>query len=120
MMKRTQGAWKKISKLSVEIGPKQTKFGGNCEFSVEDFKRIQNDQKTQYIIGQASYTDIYGDRHITRYCERIYLIKGNLGTADPKIEVANVPCIRHNCSDEECGKEDAEPNLSFDQLFPER
>jgi hypothetical protein len=110
----------RTSHISVQIGPKQTKFGGQCEFSVEDFQRIQNKLKTQYVIGQARYVDIYGESHTTRFCERIYLIKGNLSIAETSMEVASIPCVRHNCSDEECAREDAEPNLLPERLSAKR
>jgi hypothetical protein len=103
--------------ITVQIGPKQTKFGGQCTFSVEHFQLVQSRQMTQYVIGQARYVDIYGDAHVTRFCERVYNVKGILGVADPSIEVASIPCVRHNCTDDECTKEDAEANLPPEKLL---
>jgi hypothetical protein len=118
VLKRVMDRTGKTYRLNTQIGPKQTKFGGNCEFAVGDMQSIQDSKKTQYVIAQATYEDIYGEAHSTRFCERIYNIKGALAVADKAIEVASIPCVRYNCSDDDCKREDAEPDLPPEKLLP--
>jgi hypothetical protein len=104
-------------RVSAILAPKQTKFGGQCEFAADELLNAQNGTSTQYIIGQVTYTDIFDVTHITRYCEYIYHIGGDVAGFG-NIEVSGNSCVRHNCADEECEKEDKEPNLPAEKLKP--
>src|SRR5712692_10095440 len=67
-LKKMPNVQKNRSVISVILGPKQTSFGGQCEFPANDVVKFQNNNATQYIIGEATYTDIFEKKHITRYC----------------------------------------------------
>jgi hypothetical protein len=116
-LKRFTDLTGKTNRVSGQIGPKQSKFGGNCEFTVDDVKSIQASERTQYVIAQAKYFDVYGDSHVTRFCERVHNVRGDVN-AIQNIQVAGIPCVRYNCSDEDCAKEDREPDLSPEKLKP--
>ena len=104
-----------IIKTSFLLGPQQKKFGGQCEFTSDEILAVQSLTRTQYFISQVRYIDIFGNSHITRYCEYVYSVEGNV-SAGSNLIVANGPCIRHNCADEQCAKEDAEPDLTAQRL----
>jgi hypothetical protein len=97
------------------LGPNQKKYGGQCEFPVDDMVAAQSGKRTQYFIGQVKYTDIFGNDHTTRYCEYIYGIEGDVAGGGNTVLV-NGPCLRHNCADEQCTKEDQEPELTPERL----
>jgi len=106
-----------IIRVSAILAPKQAKFGGQCEFFGDELLKAQRGESTQYLIGQVNYTDIFDVRHLTRFCEFIYHIGGDVAGYG-NIEVSSNSCVRHNCADEECAKEDAEPNLPPEKLSP--
>jgi hypothetical protein len=115
-IKRRPNIQKNQTIISVILGPKQSSFGGQCEFPTEQVSKIQSGATTQYIVGEATYTDIFGQKHVTRYCNYVMNVTGD-PSATSNIQVSSGPCIRHNCSDEECAKEDAEPNLPPEKLL---
>jgi len=80
----------KIIHVSTILGPKQSKFGGQCEFTPDDLVKIQNMVATQYIIAEVTYGDIFEQSHITRFCEIIIHISGNVPGFDPRYLVAPV------------------------------
>jgi hypothetical protein len=118
-LKKLSRITKKATRVSAILAPRQTKFGGQCEFTAEELVNAQQGITTQYIVGQVSYIDIFGVSHITRYCEYLYHIGGDV-SGFGNIEVSGNSCIRHNCADEECEKEDAEPNLPPEKLIPSK
>jgi hypothetical protein len=106
-----------MSRISLIIGAKQTKFGGQCDIPVEVLSNAQQGKQTVYVISEAKYLDIFGERHITRHCEYVYRINGDVRTGDRNIEVSGIPCVRHNCTDQECDQEDKIPNLSSRRAY---
>ena len=95
-LKRLMAEQKKIGRIFQILAPKQSKFGGQCEFLSDEMAKVKNGIATTYIIGQVTYDDIFNISHITRHCEYIYQIEGD-PAAFTSIEVSGISCARHNC-----------------------
>lgn len=104
-----------IFKTSQTFPPKDPRVAGQCEFFNDELVKSQAHEITLYEIAQITYTDIFDINHVTRFCQYIYSIEGKVAEFG-NILVTGTPCIRYNCADEECKKEDAEPNLSDERL----
>jgi hypothetical protein len=104
-----------MSHVSRNFPPKDIGVGGECEFVNDELLKAKNRESTEYSIAQVTYTDIFDITHVTRFCEIAYNIEGDVAAFGPII-VTGAPCVRYNCADEECKKEDDEPNFPLERL----
>jgi hypothetical protein len=97
---------KRWSEISLVVGPKQNKFGGTCFWPTDTILAGQREEQTLYVLAEAIYTDIFDRERITRFCERAYRFNGDFSAPSPGFNIANIPCTRFNCTDEQCRAEE--------------
>jgi hypothetical protein len=85
------------------LGPKQKTTGGTCIFDMAAMQDFQRKGWLLYIVLQAHYEDIFGEKHTTEFCDVIFGLGGNLKTGN-SLSSSSTPCRTHNCADEECDK----------------
>jgi hypothetical protein len=87
------------------LGPKQTTWGGVCNYSAEQFDMVRDNGYHLYIASKADYFDIFDNHHYTEACFEFV----NLSKDDKFEDVKVTPqgginnCGR-NCADKECEK----------------
>jgi hypothetical protein len=111
---RSGASWR----ISQTFPPKDVRVAGECEFMNGELLKAQRREYTQYSMVQVTYTDIFDISHTTRFCEFAYDVEGDVEGFTGNIVVTGAPCVRYNCADDECKKEDAEPNLPPEKLVP--
>jgi hypothetical protein len=72
------------------LGPKQKTIGGACVFDTKDLLDVQKGKWLLYIVGKAEYQDVFGESHITEFCDVFYGIDGNLGNSKVSINSFSV------------------------------
>lgn len=106
---------KSVFEVAQTFPPREPKIAGECEFFNDELLKAQKHEITLYKIAEVTYTDVFDVPHIARHCEIMYSIEGDVAGFG-NIIVTGSPCIRYNCTDDECKKEDAEPNLPPERL----
>lgn len=86
------------------IAPKQTVWGGTCNWTVPQLNAVKDKSAHLYIGGRAFYWDIINPAHphLTEACIEIVGLVGDF--AQPKISPIHLigVCSQHNCADKEC------------------
>jgi hypothetical protein len=87
------------------LGPKQTIWGGVCNYTVDQLNLAKDKGYHLYVGAKANYFDIFDARHVTEYCIEITNISGQFEDMSviPQGDLNN--CGR-NCADSECDKTD--------------
>jgi hypothetical protein len=85
-------------------GPRQTVPGGTCYLPSSAVAEVQSQGKRMYVGGVATYQDAFGANHETRFCWEII----NPIEQGATLNFAYTTCVRGNCADRECEKEDSE------------
>jgi len=84
------------------FGPKQTMGSGACTWPSKELDQGRKQNKVFIVGGVVEYGDIFGGKHVTRYCRQIHIL------ADPnpkggKLEHVTALCPGlPDCADEEC------------------
>jgi hypothetical protein len=86
------------------LGPKQIDGAGACFWPADQLARIWQTQEHIFMMGDATYYDVFGDYHVTRFCRDI-LVESDprVGTGIMQQVTATCP-ERPDCTDKECEK----------------
>lgn len=105
---------RQLHKYQMFVGPKQSTYAVGCLFPTflqvlnQAFMNTLLPNEHIYLIGRAEYRDTLNPDylHITEYCRMVVAM-----TIDDKLSHMTgdtIPCVEHNCADEECRKREAE------------
>lgn len=84
------------------FGPKQIIGAGGCSWTSTFLDQQRLSRTPSYIGGVVEYEDIFGGRHVTKYCRQLYVL------SDPNPKGINLEHITGlcpdtpDCADEEC------------------
>ena len=91
------------TKQNTAIGPHVAAVGYSTQLNSFILNEIANDRARAYFMGEITYKDIFGARHVTQYCVTPILPPLDFDK-DPgrAVSVVSKQCPAHNCMDDEC------------------
>ncbi len=88
------------------LGPHASVSGiRSAEIPLSAVSDINNGRASVFLWGYASYDDVFGSPHVTRYCVQITSIEADPSGSTSDVTGTYIPCDRGNCADEECTTE---------------
>lgn len=102
-IKNPNAAIDKGTLLPLLLGPKQSSWGGTCNYSAKQLSMVRDNGYHLYIAAMATYFDIFDAPHKTEACIELSSITGDLENMDATLRTSLSTCGR-NCADKECDK----------------
>jgi hypothetical protein len=86
----------------MSLGPKQTTWGGVCNYRAGELESIRTNEMHLYIGARATYFDIFDAPHVTEYCTEIIDLTGTFDDLSQRPDNRLRNCVMRNCADKEC------------------
>ena len=85
------------------IGPHVTIPGFSIQTNAWFLNQMVAGKASLYLVGEATYNDIFGWSHITQFCiQAIVPIRDYTDTTIRAVFISTTQCPAHNCIDDEC------------------
>jgi hypothetical protein len=99
--------------VNIFIGPNATSFAEKLVVPTAHIDAVREKRERVFVWGWARYEDIFGNKHITRFCNEMEITPlGGPEVATPAAAGKHVSLAiafpyygRNNCTDEECGRQ---------------
>lgn len=90
---------------SSTIGPKSEITGSFGFLRPPQLSQLMQRKAWVGYAGVVRYHDVFGEPHLTEFCFNTVFVPINFSSfpVGQPIKLKSVPCMRHNCSDDECG-----------------
>lgn len=98
----TAGTKPEVSGAGRLLGPKQSIWGGVCNYSSTELQNFKDKKPPWFIAAETTYYDIFGKWHLTEYCIQIINLDGDFKNAGVNPTADTFGCETHNCADDEC------------------
>jgi hypothetical protein len=84
------------------LGPKQTDGIGACTWPADQLVPIWQNRGHIFMVGDATYDDVFGEHHIFRFCRDIAIRSDPRNTSGVMQQVQGVCRDQEDCADKEC------------------